>query len=265
MISKPRLIFYFILIFLPLMHLYCGKSAATFRENDKIKNKITDSVHLYSSDNWEDREKAVISLYNYKDSLFSRNILLFFLKASEDRHSAVRIKAIKGLHLMTDPAALGCLRIMAREDPKINVRWHAIQALADYKINDNEKLFVESFKSSDWIIREAAIVGLLKINNTESQTKNISLIKNGINDPVISVRLATLQNLELKHDLFYPDIAKIINDQKNSLSILKAALSAIKGYKLDYNTRNRLISLLTHYDREIRVLAFRALKEEPLK
>lgn len=233
--------------------------------NDKIKSRINASENLYSSDNWEDREKAVIDLYYYKNSFYSRDILLFFLKASEDRHSAVRIKAVNGLHLMPDPAALERLRIMAKEDPKINVRWHAIQALADYRIKENEKLFVESFKSSDWLIREAAIIGLLKINNPESQIKNILLIKKGLNDPVISVRLATLQNLELKNELFYPDITKIINDKQSSPSILKAALSAIKGYRLDYTTRDRLITLLTHYESEIRIEAFRALKEEPLE
>lgn len=265
MISKQGIICYFIIFFLPLLHLSCGKSVADYSKDNIIKNKITESVHLYSSDNWEDREEAVITLYKYKNSVFSGNILLFFLKASEDRHSSVRITAIKGLHQMTDPAALARLRIMAMEDRKINVRWHALEALADYRIKDNEKFFTENFKSEDWIIREAAIIGLLKINDPESQIKNISIIKDGINDPVISVRLATLHNLELKHDLFYPDIAKIINDKQSSHSILKAALYAIKGYRLDYNTRDRLISLLTHYNREIRVFAFRALKEEPFE
>lgn len=248
-----------------LVYISCNKSAAELRDNDKIKNKINDSLLLYSSDNWEDREKAVINLYSYKNSFYSRNILLFFLKATEDRHSAVRIKAVNGLHLMPDPVALDRLKIIAKEDPKANVRWHAIQALSDYRIKENEAIFVESFKSKDWIIREAAIIGLLKINNPKSQIRNILLIKDGLNDPVISVRLATLQNLELKNDLFYPDITKIIIDNKSSHSILKAALFAIKGYKLDYNTRDKLISLLTHYDREIRIGAFRALKEEPLK
>lgn len=263
MLLNHRLFFYFLLILLSLVYISCGKSALDPGNNDAIKNKFTASVNLYSSNNWEEREKAVIDLYYYKNSFYSRNILLFFLKASEDRHSAVRIKAINGLHLMPDPAALERLRIMAREDPKANVRWHAIQALADYRIKENEELFVESFKSSDWLIREAAIVGLLKINNPESQIRNILLIKDGLNDPVISVKLATLQNLELKNELFYPDITKIINDTQSSHSILKAALSAIKGYRLDYNTRDRLITLLTHYESEIRIEAFRALKEEP--
>lgn len=260
-----RLFLYFLLISLSFVCISCGRSALDSGNNYKIKNKINASVSLYSSNNWEDREKAVIDLYYYKNSIYSRDILQFFLKASEDRHSAVRIKAVNGLHLMPDPAALERLRVMAREDPKTNVKWHAIQALADYRIKENEELFVASFKSSDWLIREAAIIGLLKINNPESQTKNILLIKNGLNDPVISVRLATLENLELKSELFYPDITKIINDQQSSHSILKAALSAIKGYRLDYTTRDKLITLLTHYESEIRIKAFRALKEEPLE
>jgi hypothetical protein len=44
---------------------------------------------------------------------------------------------------------------------------------------------------------------------------------------------------------------------------MKAALNAIRGYRLDLKTRERLISLLTHYDRDIRISAFRVLREEP--
>ncbi len=262
MACNHRLLNYLLLLLI-LTNISCGRSSISLNENDRIKNEITDAVHLYSSDNWEQREKAVVSMYKYKDSIFSENIFLFFLKATEDRQSAVRIKAVQGLHLMSNPAAIDRLKVLAMDDPKANVRWHAILALGDYRIKDNENIFIESYKSSDWLVREAAIKGILKIKDPEIQEKNISLIIQAINDPVISVRLAALQNIEYKNELLYPEIAGIINNKKSSLSILKAALSAIKGYRLDYKTRDKLISLLTHYDRKIRIMAFRALKDEP--
>jgi HEAT repeat protein len=264
MIVNRRLL-YFLLYIILLFTINCGKSPLKFSETDKIRNEITDAIHLYSSDNWEKRERAVVSMYKYKDSIFSENIFLFFLKATEDRQSSVRIKAVQGLHLMSNPAALDRLRILALEDPKANVRWHAILALGDYRMKENENIFTESFKSRDWLVREAAIKGILKINDAEIQERNIPLIIKAINDPVISVRLAALQNIEYKHELLYPEIAGLINNKKSSPSILKAALSAIKGYRLDYKTRDKLISLLTHYDRKIRIMAFRALKDEPIE
>ena len=45
-----------------------------------------------------------------------------------------------------------------------------------------------------------------------------------------------------------------------------AVLKALKGYKLDENTRDRIISLLTDPNKKIRLLALRVLKnstEEP--
>ena len=258
-----RLLHFYLYFLLIILNIHCGKTSITFSDNDKIKNEITDAVHLYSSDNWENREKAVVSMYKYKDSIFSQNIFLFFLKATEDRQSSVRIKAIQGLHLMSDPAAIDRLRDLALADPKKNVRWHALLALGDYSIKENEKIFNESFSSRDWLIREAAIIGILKIKDPETQRNNISLIIKAINDPVISVRLAALQNIHYKHELLYPVIASIINNRKSSPSVLKAALSAINGYRLDYKTRDKLISMLTHYDRNIRIMSFRALKDEP--
>lgn len=260
-----RLSYYSLLIILILSILQCGRASNPFSENDKIRDEITEAVHLYSSDNWEKREKAVVSMYKYKDSIFSENIFLFFLKATEDRQPAVRIKAIQGLHLMGDPAAIGALKMLALEDPRANVRWHAILALGDYRIKENENIFTESFKSSDWLVREAAVMGILKIDDPETQERNIPLVIEAFNDPVISVRLSALQNIEYKHDLLYPEIADIINDKKSSPSILKAALSAIKGYRLDYKTRDKLISMLTHYDSEIRIMAFHALRNEPVE
>lgn len=252
----------YIILFLFFI-LSCGKAIQPFSDAEKIKSDITDAVHQYSSSNWEEREKAVVKMYNYADSPFSANVTLFFIKATEDRHPAVRIKAVQGLRIRKDPAALGRLRFMAQNDPRRNVKWHTLLALGDYGLTENEIFFIEGYSSSDWIIREASIIGILKLKDPEAQKRNIPLIKNAINDNVITVRLSALKNLEIKDDILYREIAKIINSNKSSRSLLKAALAAIKGYKLDFKTRERLISLLTHYDRDIRVFAFRALREEP--
>ena len=243
--------------------LSCGKSITPFSDAEKIKSEITAAVHQYSSDNWEERERAVVRMFRYADSAFAVNVTLFFIKATEDRHPAVRIKAVQGLRIRKGPAALNRLRIMAREEPRTNVRWHTLLALGDYGLSENEEYFIEGFNSRDWVTREASVIGILAIIDMETQKKNIPLLKNAMNDNILSVRLATLNNLKLKDDLLYVEIAKIINDRKSSRSLMKAALNAIRGYRLDLKTRERLISLLTHYDRDIRISAFRVLRDEP--
>jgi HEAT repeat protein len=245
--------------------LSCGKSIKPFSDAEKIKSEITAAVHQYSSDNWEERERAVVRMHRYGDSAFAANVTLFFIKATEDRQPLVRIKAVQGLRIKKDPAALARLRVMAREEPRSNVRWHTLLALGDYGLAENEPFFIEGFKSRDWIIREASVIGILSIIDMETQKRNIPLIKNAINDNILSVRLAALNHLKFKDELLYTEIAGIINNRKSSRSLLKAALGAIKGYRLDLKTRERLISLLTHYDRDIRVSAFRVLREEPVQ
>ncbi len=246
-----------------LFTLTCGKSLAPFSDAEKIKGEITAAVHRYSSDNWEERERAVVRMHRYADSAFAVNVTLFFIKATEDRQPAVRIKALQGLRIRKDPAALKRLREMARHEPRTNVRWHTLLALGDYGLPENEEFFIEGFKSRDWIIREASVIGILSIIDMETQKRNIPLLKNAMNDSILSVRLATLNHLKLKDDLLYVEIAKVINNRKSGRSLMKAALNAIRGYRLDLKTRERLISLLTHYDRDIRISAFRVLREEP--
>lgn len=251
------------LLLFSLFLISCGKSITPFSDTDKIKNEITAAVHQYSSENWEERERAVMRMHRYADSVFSGNVTLFFIKATEDRQPAVRIKAVQGLRLRKDPAALKRLSIMANEEPRTNVRWHILLALGDYGLAENENFFVEGYKNRDWIIREASIIGILKITDQETQKRNIPIIKNALNDNILSVRISALKHLEIKDDIIYSELAKIINDRKTSRTVLKEALNAVKGYNLDFRTRERLISLLTHYDRDIRIYAFRALREEP--
>jgi len=262
-IRKPADTLSFLSFLSLLFVLSCGKAITPFSDAEKIKNEITAAVHQYSSDNWEERERAVVRMHRYADSAFAVNVTLFFIKATEDRQPLVRIKAVQGLRIRKDPAALNRLRVMALEEPRTNVKWHTLLALGDYGLSENESFFIEGFKSRDWIIREASVIGILGIIDPETQRRNIPLLKMAINDNILSVRLAALNHLELKDDLLYVEIAGIVNDRKSSRSLMKAALTAIKGYRLDLKTRERLISLLTHYDRDIRVSAFHVLREEP--
>jgi hypothetical protein len=48
-------------------------------------------------------------------------------------------------------------------------------------------------------------------------------------------------------------------------TMLKGVLRAINGYSLDDSTRKKLTSLLMHPNRDIRVLAFRVLKNDKVR
>ena len=62
--------------------------------------------------------------------------------------------------------------------------------------------------------------------------------------------------------MIYNEIVKIIKNKSSGLSLLKAALSAARGYRFDEETRERIVKLLTHRNREIRILSLQALKQE---
>ena len=61
----------------------------------------------------------------------------------------------------------------------------------------------------------------------------------------------------------YKEIIKIFNKEiKKRSKLFKASLNALKGYTLDKQTREKIISLLSDINKEIRIIALRVLKEE---
>lgn len=151
---------------------------------------------------------------------------------------------------------------MSLYDREAVVRWAAFKALEVYASADDESAFITGSSEKDWLIRESAIRGLLKIEDDSVQARNINLIISAMNDPSIAVRIETLRHVRIRDAGLYREISALINNQKTGISLLKAALTAVTGYRIDEKTKKRIIKLLTHENRNVRVLALRALKKD---
>lgn len=253
-----------LLIIMNVSLLISCSSTARFSEDVAIQNNIKTAVNNYNSDNWEIRFKSIRSVSKYSDSIYAKNSMLLVIKALDDSHSTVRIEALKILRKIKAPAAEEKIRTIALTDMNSNARYFAFSALGEYSNIKNETAFIRGLESRDWLVREAALTGLMRINDPEIQIKYIDIILNAMKDKNVSIKLACLSNLTIKDPLIYSELSKIVNNKKSSLYLLKAALKQIKGYKIDDKTKTRVISLLTHRDKEIRILSLQALKLEEI-
>ncbi len=250
---------------LPVFLLICitACSGSLILNSDAaIKEEIIRAVRDYSSPDWETRRRALNRAAEYLDSDFSKNVILFLIKATDDTHPLVRAEALRELKKARAESAHEKIRFLAVNDTDTNVRVFALDALGEYRSPEDEEAFKKSFMDADWLIREAAIRGLLKIDDAAVQERNIELILKAINDPNISVQIETLNTLQYKDPRLYREISRLINNKNTKISLLKAALAAASGYRFDGVTRKRLIRLVTHSNKEVRLLAFRALKKE---
>ncbi|HOP29900.1 MAG TPA: HEAT repeat domain-containing protein [Spirochaetota bacterium] len=245
--------------------LSCSFKTVLQPDNTADEKTINNSINDYSSGNWHIRIEAVKRASGYINTVYAGKILNLMLLASADYHPAIQIEAIKSLRQMKSYAALEKLREIAMTDPDLNVRRTAITALHDYSSADNSDIFITGTGSRDWLIREASFIGLLKIKPEELQLNYLGKIIKGIKDPRLSVKLAVLTNLKIKDPLLYNEISGIINNKRTGISLLKGALTAINGYTFDERTRNRLLSLLTHRNKDIRILSLQALKREKIE
>lgn len=258
MSEKPVLFLLIITLF--LLPACSSRTAAV--ENTAAKDAITRSVKLYSSENWEIRKMAISRVVVYSGTAYSRNVILLLLKATDDPYPLVRVEALHALTRIKTESAHSRIREMALYDRDPTVRWTAYKALEVYGSTEDESAFITGYNDSDWLIREAAIRGLLKIEDETVQARNINIIISAINDSNVSVRIDALTHVRLRDERLYNDITALINNKKTGPSLLKAALTAVSGYRLDEKTRNRIVKMLTHENREIRVLALRALKKD---
>ena len=253
-----------IILFLQvLLLLGCG-STNRFSDDTEIQNNITIAVNNYNSDNWETRLNSVKIVSKYSDSVYAKNSMLLVIKALDDSHSAVRIESLKVLKKMKATAAEEKIGILALTDENVNARFFAFSALEEYQNIKNENIFIKGVNDKDWLVKEASLKGLMKINDPEIQIKYIDLILSAMKDKKISIRLACISNITIQDPLIYIELAEIINNKESSLYILKAALAKIKGYKIDDKTKSRIITLLTHRDKEVRILSLQALKQEEI-
>lgn len=243
----------------------CSFTNVLQQENEAAKTSISSSITDYSSEDWETRLAAVKRASNFSDTIYARNVLNLMLQAASDYHPAVQIEAIKSLKKMKSYSSLEKLRELSMTDADHNVRRASITALHDYASNDNIDIFLTGIESRDWLIREASYVGLLKIKPDDIQKNYIGKIIKGMKDPNLSVKLAVLTNLKIKDPLLYNEISGIINKKRTGTSLLKGALVAVNGYTFDDKTRVRLLGLLTHRNRDVRILSLQALKREKIE
>jgi HEAT repeat protein len=261
---KSKFFLIHIILILSGLLVLCCSSNNKFIEDMAAQQEITSAVNNYNSKNWEVRLESVKNISKYSDSVYAKNSLLLLMKALDDSHSKIRIETLKTLKVMKAPAAEEKIGSMALNDINSNVRFFAFSALEEYGSIQNEDIFINGIDDTDWLIKEAALKGLMKIKDPEIQIKHINIIISAINDKNISIKLAAISNLNIKDPLIYDKLSEIINNKESGLSVLKAALEKIKGYKLDNKTKGRLIELLTHRDKNVRILSLQALKQEKL-
>lgn len=254
------------ILFLAIIALAsCSLKSGLYPEDTEARSSIRNSINDYSSEDWEVRLSAVKRASKYSDTVYAKNVILLMLLAADDYHPLVQIEAIKSLRNTRTEAAREKLRELALNDTDHNVRRTAITALQDYSDPENAEIFLAGIESSDWLIREASYTGLLRIKPDDIQRNYIGKIIKGMKDRNISVRLAVLYNLKIKDPLLYNEIAGIINNRKTGISMLKGALVAINGYTFDDRTRERLLDLLTHRNKDVRLLSLQALKREKIE
>jgi len=252
------------LILLPaiLILLILSCSSKSKLTDDAIQEDITIAVNNYNSDSWEIRLNSIKSISKYSNTVYAKNSFLLAYKALDDSYSEVRIEALKILKIMKAAAAEEKIGTLALTDVNSNVKFFAFSALEEYGSIRNEDIFINGLDDKDWLVKEASLKGLLNIKDPGIQRKHLDIILKSINNNNISIKLTAVSNLTVKDPLIYHELAKIVNDKESNLSILKAALQKIKGYRFDNKTKKRIIQLLTHRDKNVRILSLQALKQE---
>jgi len=259
--NKKKFILITSIYMLTIIILQCAGNNQ-FTDDTEIQRDITITVNNYNSEDRETRLESIKHISKYSNTVYAKNSLLLLLKATEDPYSEIRIEALKFLKKMKAPSAEEKIGIIALSDENPNVRFFAFSALEEFGNIKDEGTFLKGINDPDWLVKEAALRGLMKINDPEVQNRHLDLILNGIKDKNISIRLTAISCINIKDPQIYSELAKIINDKESGLSLMKAALQKISGYKLDNKTKKRIIELLTHSDKDIRVLSLQVLKQE---
>lgn len=215
-------------------------------------------IEKFKSNKWTIRRDAVRIASKYND-VSAENVIL---RALDDSHNAVIIEALKAIEKKPIKKAELKVKAIAEKTNNKNVKWHAIKALGSYQNPKNIYVFSYNLLSDDWLIREASIIGFLKIKDVSIKKKYIYLILRALNDKSTSVKISTLKHLNFYHELLYNKIINILKKScnENNIFLIKYSLKALKGYKIKKQDMEILISLLGHRDKEIRILAFRILK-----
>ncbi|MBN2403269.1 MAG: HEAT repeat domain-containing protein [Spirochaetes bacterium] len=250
---KPGIILYFFLI------LIQGCSGRYISEDNE--RKIVEALsQSYKSNSWETRKEAVSNLCFH----YSPEVEDIVITALEDTHSAVKIEALKCLGIKRPLKAKRIIRRIAESEQDNNIRMYSIQSLAKYRDPTSAPVFAKGLNSEDWLIREESIKGILMIDDALIKRISVPYIIQALNDSRINVRLAALENLKIKNKIIYNELSAIINNDEtyNKINLLNAAIKAINGYLLDKTTREKIISLLTHPNVDVRISSLGVLKKD---
>jgi HEAT repeat protein len=238
------------------------KSHQIISEEKKKRRDIGLVIYKYKSGNWEERIDAVHEISGYDTLPHSIRSLRLLIEATYDNHSAVRIEAINKLAGFPSLVSRNRLSELALGKNNSNEKWYALRALASYRDPLLAPIFINGLKSSDWLIRNISIKGILMFKKTFVEKSMIRYIILALRDPCSRVKLTTLNNLNIKNQVVYNEIKKIFETNSKRKVFTIASLKAMRGYRLDPETKNRVIRYLTDNNREIRILALRVLQEE---
>ncbi len=227
------------------------------RDSSLKKNvEIAQYTAMYESDDWTSRRSAVMKISRY-DAPESAELLI---RATHDSHSLVVIDALKGIRRHTSPAALARVKELAREAEDPNIRWHALRTLGAYKDPSSSLIFVKELKNPDWLLREEAVRGLLKIDDNAIQYLSVPYILQALDDESTSVKIMALRNLRIKDERINIKLSEMLFSTGASQHLfIDSILKALIGYKLEGATREKVITFLTHQNMEIRLSAHRVL------
>ncbi len=230
------------------------------------RQHVRDEANRYAAGNWLQRLEAVKEIVKFYGPEKNTLIIGTLLVALNDPYTSIRIEALKGLARCRDQNTHAVIRKIAADDEKNpDVRWYALRALRVFKDPADIDVFVKGLQSKDWIIREVSIKGLCVMDDATIKKNLIPYIIKGINDPETSVTITTLRWLKTKDEKFYTAIVDKFNTcNEYNYSMLKACLIALKGYKLDEKTKQKIINLLVHPNIRIRILALRVLKKDQM-
>ncbi len=222
------------------------------------RKEVEKLIRQMNSTSWVTREQAVRKLGDHA----SRKSTRALIKALDDRHDAVIIHALQSLTLRKSEKAHDKIRELAKNHRNENVRWYAIKALTPYRDALDATIYIEGLESYDWLIREASIVGLLAVEDYGTRYVCLPAIVDTLNDSSMSVQIAAIKNLSIIDDRIYTALVEKLDKEAGTKpTLLAVVLKALMSYRLDEKTRERVVELLGHRNRTVRVMALRVLKK----
>ncbi len=261
---KIKISYPFILLSLFLISS-CISGNLSQDDEKKISKEIVSIKNKYQKSDWEDKIRLIKNIGEYKNSKSHDIVLQFLLEAlSREPHSRVKIEVLKELEYFNDVKIIPTVSETADDNPDKNVKWHAYSLLGKLGHIQDKQIFISGIKNTDWLVREAALIAMLKAS-TEDEQKNLkSYIISGLKSHRISTVISTMESIKIQDREIFDILKKMIFQKNTPLEILRGALKGINGYSLDSETEEKLNDLLLHWDSTVRILSLRALKKNQL-